>query len=199
MHANGLSYDSNKDLIYLSVNYFSEVWVIDHSTTAEEATVDSGGNYGKGGDLVYRFGNPSAYNNESGERLFYNNHFPNILQDGLPGAGNILVYANGNGDTKQSIVYEFSLPAELNLIPNENNEPETVWQYTRDNLYSARVSGSIRLDNGNTLITSGSMGVIEVTNEKEVVWEFEGTGFYWRSYHYNLDSSAISFLNSDMP
>lgn len=199
MHANGLSYDSNKDLIYLSVNYFSEVWVIDHSTTAEEAIIDTGGNFGKGGDLVYRFGNPRAYNNESGERLFYNNHFPNILKDGLPGAGNILVYANGNGDTKQSVVYEFSLPAELNLIPNENNEPETVWQYTRDNLYSARVSGAIRLDNGNTLITSGSMGVIEVTNAKEVVWEFEGTGFYWRSYHYNLDSLAISFLNNDIP
>lgn len=199
MHANGLSYDSNKDLIYLSVNYFSEVWVIDHSTTAEEALVDIGGNFGKGGDLVYRFGNPSAYNNENGERLFYNNHFPNILKDGLPGAGNILVYANGNGDTKQSVVYEFSLPVEMNLIPNENNEPETVWQYTRDNLYSAKVSGAIRLDNGNTLITSGSMGIIEVTNEKEVVWEFEGTGFYWRTYHYNLDSSAISFLNSDTP
>jgi hypothetical protein len=87
----------------------------------------------------------------------------------------------------------------MNLIPNENNEPETVWQYTRDNLYSAKVSGAIRLDNGNTLITSGSMGVIEVTNEKEVVWEFEGTGFYWRTYHYNFDSSAISFLNSNTP
>ena len=36
--------------------------------------VDTGGNYGKGGDLVYRFGNPSAYNNESGERLFYNTY-----------------------------------------------------------------------------------------------------------------------------
>ncbi|WP_437373140.1 aryl-sulfate sulfotransferase [Maribacter litoralis] len=196
MHANGLDYDPNTDLVYLSVNHFSEVWVIDHSATEEEILTDTGGNFGKGGDLVYRFGNPTAYDNMNGERLFYNNHFPNILKDGLPGAGNILVYGNGNGDSKQSVVYEFSLPAELNLSPNENNEPEVVWQYTRDNLYSAKVSGALRLENGNTLITSGSIGVIEVTNEKEVVWEFEGTGFYWRSYHYDLDSDALSFLNN---
>lgn len=195
MHANGLSYDNEKDLIYLSVNYFSEVWVIDHSTTTEQALNDTGGNYGGGGDLVYRFGNPIAYNNMRGERLFYNNHFPNILKDNLPGNGNVLVYNNGNGDFKQSIVYELNLPAEFNLKSNMDNEPEIVWQYTRDSLYSAKVSGAIRLENGNTLITSGSMGVIEVTDKKDVVWEFSGTGFYWRSYHYDLDSSAISFLN----
>ena len=37
MHANGIDYDENKDVIYLSVNYFNEVWVIDHSTTTSEA------------------------------------------------------------------------------------------------------------------------------------------------------------------
>src|SRR5690606_13849175 len=31
MHANGISYDPINDLIYLSVNFYSEVWVIDHS------------------------------------------------------------------------------------------------------------------------------------------------------------------------
>ena len=33
MHANALEYDKENDLIYISVNFFSEVWVIDHSTT----------------------------------------------------------------------------------------------------------------------------------------------------------------------
>ena len=33
MHANGLDYDPINDVIYLSVNYYDEIWVIDHSTT----------------------------------------------------------------------------------------------------------------------------------------------------------------------
>ncbi|MEP2278984.1 aryl-sulfate sulfotransferase [Maribacter sp.] len=199
MHANGFDYDEENDIIYMTINNFSEVWVIDHSTTIEEAKLNIGGNYGKGGDLLYRFGNPTAYDNTFGERLFYNNHFPNLLENDVPGDGNILVYVNGNGDSQQSVVYELNLPLEFNLQPNTNNELNVVWSYTRDGLYAPRVSGAVRLDNGNTLITSGTSGIIEVTNEKEVVWEFEGTGFYWRSYHYDLDSDATSFLNVETP
>jgi hypothetical protein len=55
MHANGIDYDEQEDIIYMSVNYYSEVWVIDHSTTTLEATTHMGGNYNKGGDLIYRF------------------------------------------------------------------------------------------------------------------------------------------------
>ncbi|WP_339840306.1 aryl-sulfate sulfotransferase [uncultured Maribacter sp.] len=196
MHANGFDYDEDNDLIYMTINNFSEIWVIDHSTTIAQAKTDSGGLYGKGGDLVYRFGNPTAYNNTFGERLFYNNHFPNLLENDVPGDGNILVYMNGNGDLKQSFVYELALPSIFNLQSNAINELDIVWSYTREGFYAPRVSGAIRLDNGNTLITSGTSGLIEVTNDKEVVWEFEGTGFYWRSYHYNLGSSALSFLSN---
>ncbi|WP_405401033.1 aryl-sulfate sulfotransferase [Maribacter sp. Asnod2-G09] len=196
MHANGFDYDEENDLIYMTINNFSEVWVIDHSTTNAQAKTNTGGSYGKGGDLVYRFGNPTAYDNTFGERLFYNNHFPNLLENDVPGDGNILVYVNGNGDSKQSVVYELNLPANFNLQANTSNELDIIWSYTREGLYAPRVSGAVRLDNGNTLITSGTSGFIEVTNDKEVVWEFEGSGFYWRSYHYDLGSSALSFLNN---
>lgn len=37
MHANGISYDAKSNLIYMSIYNFSEVWVIDHSTTTQEA------------------------------------------------------------------------------------------------------------------------------------------------------------------
>ncbi|SHJ33753.1 Arylsulfotransferase (ASST) [Maribacter aquivivus] len=196
MHANGFDYDEGNDLIYMTINNFSEVWVIDHSTTITQAKTSTGGSYGKGGDLLYRFGNPAAYDNTFGERLFYNNHFPNLLENDVPGDGNILVYVNGNGDSKQSVVYELAIPSNFNLRVNTSNELDVIWSYTREGLYAPRVSGAVRLDNGNTLITSGTSGFIEVTNDKEVVWEFEGTGFYWRSYHYNLGSSALSFLNN---
>jgi len=61
MHANGIFYDPATDLIYMSVNFYSEVWVIDHSTTTAEAAGNQGGQFNRGGDLVYRFGNPSLF------------------------------------------------------------------------------------------------------------------------------------------
>ena len=47
--------------IMLSVFEFSELWVIDHSTKTAEAAIHEGGRSGKGGDLLYRWGNPRAY------------------------------------------------------------------------------------------------------------------------------------------
>ncbi len=197
MHANGIDYDKEKDLIYLSVNFYSEIWVIDHSTTTEEAATHESGNFNKGGDLVYRFGNPSAYKNIHDNRLFYNNHFPNILNKNEKGAGNILVYMNGNiPENEQSIIYELKLPTDLTLTPNQNNEPQIVWEFTNKELYSPLVSGAVRLPNGNTLITEGVFGFWEVNEDKEVVWQFDGnSGLYWRGYHYDTNDPAIINLN----
>ena len=195
MHANGIDYDQVNDVIYLSVNYYSEIWVIDHSTTTEQASTNIGGNYNKGGDLLYRFGNPSAYDNTEGTRLFYNNHFPNILEDNEPGAGNVLVYNNGNNNS-QSIVYELDIPNDFNLIPNTNNEPSIVWSFTDPDLFHGRISGAVRLKNGNTLITEGDYGFWEVTNDGTIAWKYNGLGtYFWRSYSYELDSQEILDLN----
>lgn len=192
MHANGITYDAINDVIFLSANFYSEVWVIDHSTTTAQAATNTGGNYNKGGDLIYRFGNPLAYNNPNGERLFYNNHFPNLLKGSE--AGNILVFSNGQ-DMGQSTVYELKLPATYSLLANQDNEPEVVWSFTDPDLYSAKVSGAVRLPNGNTMITEGDYGIWEVTTEGEVVWKYSNPGFYWRAYHYDKTSEAITNLN----
>ena len=192
MHANGIDYDPIKDVIYLSVNYYNEIWVIDHSTTTVEAASNFGGNYNKGGDLIYRFGNPEAYNNTQGQRLFHNNHFPNLLEDNEPGAGNILVYENGN-DNDQSTVYELNIPDNFNLIPNTNNEPAVVWSFTDTDLFSGRISGAIRLENGNTLIAEGDYGVWEVAPNKDIVWKYNmsNEGNIWRAYGYPKNNEAI--------
>ncbi|KAG1657654.1 Cartilage acidic protein 1 [Nymphon striatum] len=115
-----IAYDEVNDVVLLSVNFFSEVWVIDHSTSTEEAKGSTGGNYNKGGDLIYRFGNPEAYENEEGNRLFRNNHFPNLLKG--EDQGKLLIFSNGNG-LDQSTVFELELPTEYALEANTNNEP----------------------------------------------------------------------------
>ena len=191
MHANGIEYDEVNDLIYLSVNFYSEVWVIDHSTTTEEAMSHSGGTYGVGGDLVYRFGNPETYGNPMGNRLFHNNHHPRLLS-GVD-QGKISIFSNGN-DILQSTAYELLLPNPLSLFPNTDNEPTEAWSFTDPDLYSGRVSGVVRLPNGNRLITEGDFGAWEVTEAGEVVWKFSAQGFFWRSYQYPKDDPAIQAL-----
>ena len=183
------------DILYISVNYFSEIWAIDHSTTISEASGSSGGNYNKGGDLLYRFGNPSTYNNTLGTRTFYNNHFPNLLENGVPGAGNILVYGNSGPDgLAQSTVYEMKLPEPLSLLPNTNNEPVIIWSFTDEELGFRRISGADRLVNGNTLICEGDFGMWEVTTDGEIVWKYESEGSSWRAYGYELGSPALEYI-----
>lgn len=188
MHANAIGYDAVNDLIFLSVNFYSEVWVIDHSTSTEEAASHSGGNFNKGGDLVYRFGNPETYENTIGNRLFHNNHFPNILTGS--DQGKLLIFSNGN-DVQQSTVYELVLPESLQLSSNTDNEPAISWSFTDPELYASRVSGAVPLPNGNVLITEGDFGFWEVTRDKEVVWKFNTEGFFWRGYHYNRNAPEI--------
>tara|TARA_R100001369_G_scaffold38462_1_gene64153 strand:- start:2336 stop:3655 length:1320 start_codon:yes stop_codon:yes gene_type:complete len=188
MHANGLEYDETRDLIYLSVNYFSEVWVIDHSTSIAESATSSGGNYNVGGDLVYRFGNPLAYKNDKSDRMFFHNHNPNLV----PGGESLLIFSNGIPSVNpHSNVLELRIPDSFNLLKDQKNELDVIWSYSHEDLFSAKVSGAYRLPNGNTLITEGTSGYWEVTNLKEVVWKFEGKGFFWRGYHYEKDSNAI--------
>jgi hypothetical protein len=195
MHANGIDYDTDKDVIYLSVNFYSEIWVIDHSTTTAQASTSSGGNYNKGGDLLYRFGNPSTYKNLEGSRLFFNNHFPNLLEGGEPGSGNILVYNNGNNNS-QSIVYELDIPDNFGLTPNSDNEPSVVWSFTNPDLFFGRISGAVRLKNGNTLIAEGDYGFWEVTTDGSIAWKYNGLGTnFWRCYGYDFDDQEILDLN----
>jgi len=195
-HANGIAYDAANDLIYLSANFFSEVWVIDHSTTTAEAASSTGGNFGFGGDLVYRFGNPRAYQNDMGTVLFDHNHYPNLLDDSNP--GDILVFANGNSGT-QSTAYELTLPSPLSLAANQDNEPQVVWSFTDSEMHSPKVSGVEDLPNGNRLITEGDFGFWEITPSGDIAWKLEAQGFFWRAYHYDLDDPAIENLPINQP
>ena len=54
LHTNGIDYHPEYDLIVLSTPALNELWVIDHSTTTDEAAGDSGGRWKKGGDLLWR-------------------------------------------------------------------------------------------------------------------------------------------------
>ena len=140
-------------------------------------------------------------------------HHTHMIPQGLPGAGNILVFDNGGWggyglpDTitptgERAIRRDYSRVLEI--------DPTTlkiVWQFTPSDMghlmpftahhfYSPFISSAQRLPNGNTLITEGASGrLLEVTAAHQVVWEYISP--YWgqemplnmiyRAYRYPYD------------
>lgn len=191
MHSNGFAYDEENDLIYMSVNNIGEVWVLDHSTSKEEAASHTGGNFNKGGDLVYRFGNPEASKSLGDRWFFKNNHHPYLLD-----TQTMLIFSNGDL-IDESTVLELTLPEELAMQQTPTVPPVISWSFMDPELNAGKASGAVRLPNGNTLITENDFGVWEVTQNKEVVWKYTQPGFIWRSYGYNKDDAGILALELD--
>lgn len=186
-HANSLDYNADLDQIMISVRRTSEVWIIDHSTSVEEAAGHTGGNSGKGGGLLYRWGNPSVYRKgDFTDMRLWGPHEAHWIPNGLPGAGNVLVFNNGSGSSPPapgrgySSVDEVALPLDgYNYRLDANSaydQAELVWTYKADppeDFYSNSQSGARRLPNGNTLICDSVSGAIfEVTPEGKKVWEY---------------------------
>jgi Arylsulfotransferase (ASST) len=183
-HFNGIAYNPDLDQIIVSVHAFSEFWIIDHSTTTAEAASHKGGRSGKGGDLLYRWGNPRAYRNGSKmEQRLFNQHNAQWIAPGLAGEGHILVFNNGSGRPggDSSSVDEIVLPVDSQGQYTRNprgpyGPAQAAWSYSapkKSDFYSFFISGAQRLPNGNTLICSGFNGtVFEVTPNKEVVWKY---------------------------
>ena len=189
-HMNSIDYNASLDQIALSVRGNSEVWIIDHSTTTAEAKGHSGGKRGKGGDLIYRWGNPATYGaGTASDQRYFQQHDVEWVRSGYPGAGNLTCFNNGLGRGDYSTVDEFT-PA----VDAGGNYPITAgsawsptnftWTYKgtmSDPMYSENISGAHRLPNGNTIICSGTVGLfLEVTTAGEIVWKYicpvQGTG-----------------------
>ena len=177
-HINSVDYNMEFDQILLSVKHFDEIWVIDHSTTTEEAASHTGGRSGKGGDILYRWGNPQAYRvGTTSDRKYFSQHGAIWVEKGCPGEGNILVFNNGIGH-EYSSVDEIVPPVDDNgnyfYTSGEAYGPDDLlWTYRKENLVSWSLSNVQRLPNGNTLICSGNQGLfLEVTSENDIVWKY---------------------------
>ena len=179
-HANSIDYNETLDQIMITSRRWNEIWIIDHSTNTEEAATSEGGNSGAGGNILYRWGNPLAYNrgDEDNRTLFFP-HDAHWIQSGLPNENKIMIFNNGTNEIGSSVDI-INPPLEFEgstyILNNNIYGPEsTYWSYSEpDNFFSRQISGAEQLPNGNILICSGNQGrIFEVDyNNFNIVWEY---------------------------
>ena len=222
MHVNTISFDESRDQILLSSAMHGEVWVIDHSTTTEEAA-------GERGDLLYRWGNPSAYGaaDDRGKVLDWQ-HDAHWIPDDVPHEGHMLVFNNGSrrpGDDSSnpsparlsfqndgySEILEVRLPVDdagtwtWSDDVDPMNGAEIVWEYNADGSagwFSPFMSGARRRPNGNTVSALGyNKRIREVTPDGETVLDFlpGGPGRTFRVVPIAADHPGIAALGLSEP
>jgi hypothetical protein len=184
LHINAVAYNADLDQIILSVYEFSEIWIIDHSTSTAQAASHQGGRSGKGGDVLYRWGNPRAYRAGTvKDQKLFGQHNSQWIDRGLPGEGHVLIFNNGmrRANGSYSTVDEIVLPVDAKGHYQQGTgkafgPDKAAWTYVatkKSDFYAPFISGAQRLVNGNTLICSGTNGTIfEVTPKAEVVWKY---------------------------
>ncbi len=181
LHINSIQYNESLDQIVLSSRILSEIYIIDHSTTTAEAASHTGGIYGKGGDFLYRWGNPQSYGIGGVEnRTLFSQHYPHWIPDGLVDAGKIMIFNNGNSIRFSAIDIispSTSSPGFYNYNNTIGYGPLTTdWTYTAPtpaDFFSSILSSGQRLPNGNTLICDGDSGYFfELDPSNNIVWEY---------------------------
>jgi len=184
LHANSIAYNPDLNQVIISMHNTHEFWIIDHSTTIAEAASSKGGRYGKGGDILYRWGNPILYNSgTAADQKLRGQHHAHWIPKGFTDAGNIMVFNNragGVGVNQYSSVDIIKPPMDeqgnYKLESTRFGPDSASWRYYGNPLksfFSTNISGAERLPNGNTFICDGDNGVFfEVTPDNEIVWKY---------------------------
>ena len=179
LHINSIQYDEEFDQIIISPRRMSEIWIIDHNTSTAEAK-------GAAGDFLYRWGNPQAYNQGvEADRKLHGQHTPYYIPSGYPNERKIMIFNNGLDRTplySESLIISPPVDSNgnYNYTPNTAFDPtEPFYKYpetapsTDSEFYSAIVSSSRQLPNGNILICEGRDGYFfEIDSNNNIVWEY---------------------------
>jgi len=185
MHVNAIDYNEDLKQIMISVPTFSEIWVIDHTTTTAQAASHTGGFSGRGGDLLYRWGNPLAYQNGTvDDQVLFYQHDVQWIDDHLstthPQYGKMAAFNNRVGadfSTAEIFTPPWDMYNWAYTYGSDNwgpAEPETTFFHPDTfPMYSTGLSSVQVLPNGNTLLSAGRTGYsFEMTPDNEVVWEY---------------------------
>ena len=201
-HVNGVNYNAELDQIAFSSRHASEVYIIDHSTTSAEAAAHIGGNSGMGGDIIYRWGNPSNYDAPGSQQIPSAVHDVRwITNDGRPNGGLLQFFNNNGGGNNTSTVDAIETPLDgynYTLEPGQAYGPSTYsWRHTC-NGYASGQSASNRMSNGNIFVNlSGGQGgagyMYEADSLGNIVWQYNAGGTP-KAFRYECKHPGIAIL-----
>ncbi|WP_430412020.1 aryl-sulfate sulfotransferase [Kordia sp.] len=183
LHFNSIQYDERLDQIVISSRLLSEIYIIDHSTTTAQAASNTGGDKNRGGDFLYRWGNPQSYKRGTAtDQKLFGQHYPHFIADGLEDARKIIVFNNGFSRIPSVSQIDIITPPEdsegvYTYVSGTAYGPASTNYTYKDpvetDFHSRILSSAQRLPNGNTLICDGDDGrFFEITPTEEVVWEY---------------------------
>lgn len=181
-HVNAIDYNAELDQIMISPRHLSEILIIDHSTTIGEAAGHSGGNSNKGGDFLWRWGNPQVYRqgDDNDQKLFLQ-HDVKWVNSGYLDEGKITVFNNGgDGTTLASSIHLITpeiIDGNYTLNNGKFNPIAFEWSWSGSILgnivYESKKSGTHSLPNGNLIIAQTSLGqVSEINKDGEILWSY---------------------------
>lgn len=188
LHMNGIDYNEDLDQVVISSHFLNEFYVIDHSTTTEEAAGHTGGKSGKGGDILYRWGNPAAYA-EDGTKIFNVVHDAHWIPDGCPKAGSLSAYNNRGGSGNKTCIDIIEPPYDGNGYQKKTGmayEPQKYWRHIYSGLPTPDLGNSQMLPNGNMLICISMSGYLyEIDSNQVVKWSKNVNGAVPQAFRYS--------------
>lgn len=200
MHMNGIDYNPILDQIVVSSHNLNEWYVIDHSTTTAEAASHSGGKAGKGGDFLYRWGNPLAYQAVGSPSILNVTHDAHWVPEGCPGAGNFSGI-NNKGVTSPSnktcadAITPPRVDYNYTLTPGSAFTPSTYGYRHQSTGYSSNMGSVEEFPNGNRMICLATAGTIyEIDAAGNTLWSKSTLGSTPQSHRY-----TTCYLNNPAP
>jgi hypothetical protein len=204
-HMNGIDYNAALDQIVVSSHNMNEHFVIDHSTTTAQAATHTGGNSGKGGDFLYRWGNPSSYG-ATGTTIFNVTHDAHWIPADCPNAGWLVGMNNKGVSSSQSSIDMYQPTwngSTYTLTPGQAYLPSTYNYRHACKGYTNNMGNSQQLPNGNMLVCLSTAGKIyEVTANGDSIWGYtNNTATYAQAFRYSkcyIENPSI-VINNNSP
>jgi hypothetical protein len=198
-HVNGVNYAAERDQICFSSRFLSEVFIIDHSTTSLEAAGHTGGNSGKGGDFLYRWGNPENYGAIGSQEISGPVHDARFIPDDGRPRGGFLQFFNNEGVNGNSTVDAIELPLAADGYNYEKNadgtyDPsEASYRHLCEDDASGQ-SASNSMPNGNVFVNLSQGYMYEADLDGNVIWQYAADS--QKAFRYVCDHPGVQVLTN---